>query len=452
MNLKNCIFRPLLAFMLVSLVFSCEQVHFPEAVSENTDAHQVFIETRTTGQEHPEYPIRVLAFRTSDGRLAGEQTLADADESLSMSLPEGTYNLFVFAGVHGYDFPEKIERTDQEVLLTDGFTQAGALMYGCSYVNLQEGDITVSIQMNYQVCELSCTLQDVPEDVQQVELTVSPVYKSLTLNGEFSDSGGSATIPAIPTDQAGVWQIPLTYLWGTAGSQTVLSVKMTGEESGIQIVSSTLKRAFEPSVPYSLSGSSREGVYITGELAFNGWEPSVEIPFYYGEDETGRTEVGEDEFSVDEFPAPKSVWNNYIVAGVTELDEQVAELLLISRVQWAQVSSASGADPEMATRVAATYTEGDLTDWRIPTKEEAEQLLVAYEDPFELAALNNAVVQVGGNTVLSGDYEIGGNKVRYLCDDAQQSFPFGADGNVFVVGDKRTYYLRLVRTVRVVKR
>lgn len=452
MNLKTCIFRPLLAFMFIPLVYSCEQVHFPAAVSENTDAHQVFIETRTTGQERPEYPIRILAFRASDGRLAGEQTLADTDESLSISLPEGTYNLFVFAGVQDYDFPEKIERADQEILLTDGFTQAGALMYGRSYVNLQEKDVTVSIQMNYPVCKLSCTLHDIPDDVDQVDLNVSPIYRSMILNGEYTSDEGSATIPATPTDQAGVWQIPETYLWGTTGSQTVLSVQMSGEKSGTQVVSSTLKRAFEPSFPYLLSGSFRDGVYITGELEFNGWQPPVEIPFYYGEDETGGAEVGEGDFVVDEFPVPKSVWNNYIVAGVTELDEQVAELLLISRVQWAQVSSASGADPEMAARIAATYTEGDLADWRIPTKEEAEQLRVAYEDPFELAALNNAVIQVNGNSVLCGDDKISGVNVRYLCDGAQRSFPFGSGGSVSIAGEKRTYHLRLVRTVQVVKR
>lgn len=452
MKMLNRMFCPLLAVCFIAIMYSCEQVQIPGSISGTKEVRQVFIETRMTGEDTPVYPIRVFAFRASDGRLAGEQTLADADEPLSIGLPEGAYNLFVIAGVNGYVLSEKIEKADQKITLENGFTQTGALMHGCSYVNLQEDDITVSIQMNYQVCELSCTLQDVPEDVQQVELTVSPVYKSLTLNGEFSDGGGSATIPASPTDQTGVWQIPSAYLWGTAGSQTVLSVKMTGKESGTQVVSSTLKRAFEPSVPYLLSGSSREGVYITGELEFNGWEPIVEIPFYYGEDETGGTEVGEDEFSVDEFPAPKSVWNNYIVAGVTELDEQVAELLLISRVQWAQVSSASGADPEMATRVAATYTEGDLTDWRIPTKEEAEQLLVAYEDPFELAALNNAVIQVNGNSVLCGDDEISGVNVRYLCDGAQRSFPFGSGGSVSIAGEKRTYHLRLVRTVRVVKR
>lgn len=452
MKMLNRMFCPLLAVCFIAIMYSCEQVQIPGSILGTKEVRQVFIETRMTGEDTPVYPIRVFAFRASDGRLAGEQTLADADEPLSIGLPEGAYNLFVIAGVNGYVLSEKIEKADQKITLENGFTQTGALMHGCSYVNLQEDDITVSIQMNYQVCELSCTLQDVPEDVQQVELTVSPVYKSLTLNGEFSDGGGSATIPASPTDQTGVWQIPSAYLWGTAGSQTVLSVKMTGKESGTQIVSSTLKRAFEPSVPYLLSGSSREGVYITGELEFNGWEPIVEIPFHYGEDEIGGTEVGEGEFLVDDLPAACSVWNNHVVAYVTEVDDNTADLLLISRLQWAKVSSATGTDPDQASSLAADYKEDDLDNWRMPSSEEAKQLHESYSDPYLLNDLNNAMVQVRGNTVLCADGTEDGVSIRYLCNDALSSFPFGTDGSVSAAGDKRTYRLLLVRTVRVVKR
>lgn len=451
MKPTNLLGKLMLAGCLSVSVLSCEQVQIPEMNTHLGEPLQVDIETRTTEGITVAYPVRVFAFRMQDGVLAGTQTLAHAGESLSIELPAGEYNLVVFSGSEGYTFPESPENIGQTVVLDSGYTQRNALMYGCSYVNLQEKDVQVSVQMYYKVCKLSCVLNDVPEDASRVELTVYPVFTAMGLDGELAGPG-KATIAAVPTDQEHVWEIPVTYLWGTDGTQTTLSVQMEGEVSGTKVVSSTLNQSFKPSVPYLLSGSYREGIGISGELEYHGWEPSVEIPFYYGEDMMSEPEAGTGIYEVEAIPEPKSVWNNHIVACVTSQTADRADLLLISRKQWKQVSSATGEDPEMAFRLANDYTEDDLSDWRIPTSEEAKQLLEAYSDPFDLAALNEVVAQAGGSIVLCADETEDGSSVRYLCHEAQSSFPFGTDGSVSTSGDKRTYRLILVHAVSVIKK
>lgn len=131
-----------------------------------------------------------------------------------------------------------------------------------------------------------------------------------------------------------------------------------------------------------------------------------------------------------------------------------ADLFLLSLEEWTGVNSALNADQAtQAVVIAGNYTEnGLISQWRIPTTAEANLLRNSYGASAGLSLINNEITQVGGTALTATGKDATGNTVRYLCNDAKSSFTLnGITNSTSGAGDTRTYYLRLVRTVHVIK-
>ena len=135
---------------------------------------------------------------------------------------------------------------------------------------------------------------------------------------------------------------------------------------------------------------------------------------------------------------------------------QEARILLLSKSEWSNLPSALNiTNPQVPLLIPATYCEGTLKDWRIPTAAEAKALKNTYTPSqssgpilggraFE--SLNALLTSVEAPNLQATDEK--GGTIRYLCEDATRSFSFVSGTSISAAGTKATnYHLRLIKTI-----
>lgn len=102
--------------------------------------------------------------------------------------------------------------------------------------------------------------------------------------------------------------------------------------------------------------------------------------------------------------------------------------------------------PNAASSVAEAYSEEGISEWSIPTKEEARSLKDAWSNS-EFDILNRTLATAGYDTLSEVDDK--GKNVRYLCEGARYTFTFSGTSGITAAGKTvTTYRLRLVKRVR----
>ena len=184
-----------------------------------------------------------------------------------------------------------------------------------------------------------------------------------------------------------------------------------------------------------------DGFVLQGDFVVSGWNEAEEVEFTFGSvssPEDGNDDEEEDNLNIDMAGVPEvgSIWNGTIVADIIESDDSGVDLLLMSLDEWdATVSEVEN--------VTFDYTVNGISDWRLPTHEEAATLRVRFS--------GDARVELNGR-ITEYDPELyglaNGEKERYLClkNGELYSFQFRAGTGTTVAGEKRSYYVRLVKS------
>lgn len=165
---------------------------------------------------------------------------------------------------------------------------------------------------------------------------------------------------------------------------------------------------------------------------------------------------------VTSIPAPCTLWQGHVVVLVETIppqddaaSETEARITFLSKSEWCNLPSALNAtNPSAALAIPATYSEGTLRDWRIPTAAEAKALKSAY--PLQSSgpilggsaseSLNALLTSIAAPTIQATDEK--GTTIRYLCEDATRSFSFASGTTISAAGTKTTTYrLRLIKTL-----
>lgn len=145
----------------------------------------------------------------------------------------------------------------------------------------------------------------------------------------------------------------------------------------------------------------------------------------------------------------------HVIALRTAIDDNTDQLLYISLYEWNNIPSANSANGSTkATELAASYVEGNITGWRIPTKLDWQQLRELYygykEDhmPYlcdTLQSLNTRIKSLGGTPLRAWQLKDNFPGYRYLCDDATYSYSLLENTNATKGGTTVKYNLRLVK-------
>lgn len=117
----------------------------------------------------------------------------------------------------------------------------------------------------------------------------------------------------------------------------------------------------------------------------------------------------------------------------------------ISVEEFRNVTSAYSTTPDAAAEYAATYTEGDLSGWHIPTAEEAEMLheALACTSPY-YQEKGTEVLPLLNRALAERDWR-GLYREWYLCDEGRQVFDFDISNSLKKAAKTTKYRLRLTR-------
>lgn len=426
--------------MTVLLFTACEKVDIAND-EDNTDiqissgkGYKVTVKTLTAvDAADVVYPITIKA-ADSNGKVVAQQTINSEEEQISLKLPNGKYAISATSGSTDY---------------SSGYSSK-PLLIGHSDVTINSGATNVTIVMSYAVAALTMTMKDVPAEVTEMKVTVSPLFDKVTEDGSYSGSQ-TATIPCNKTT-GGQWTTGRVYLLPGTSANTVLSVAVT-MPSGTEIYSITYPTPLKAAVPYTFSGTysgkAPSDFTITGSLQYAGWSSDVAGSFSFGPGGTNSftdnntPSSDNDVISVTALPEQGTLWNGHVIAYI----DDNGDALLLSLKEWSGLTSALyESDPDVARNLAKEYYEGNVSGWTIPTNDEA-RLLRSVWNNSTIDKLSSVATSAGGNAIELQDDN--GTNIRYLCEDAHYTFSFVTSSSITAAGKTvKTYHLRLVKHIK----
>lgn len=432
------------AVLTLAVATSCqtiadEDVTDPESPS-SAGRHKVNVVTRSaTASASIVYPITVSAI-SSTGDIVDRQQIESSADKLALSLPEGDYTLVATAG---------------ELSFPDGYSTRPT-MTGKTAVSVSGSAVSANIIMGYAVSRLDISLTGLPSAVTAATVTLAPLHEGLTEAAEYSGEG-QASIP-LSRGADGTWTTGTVYVMPSSKSETVMTVTISREGEAAAAYGIAYHEGLKAAVPYIFrgvfSGDEDNDIEITGSLSCADWDDVVEGEFSFGPSgsnsfggNTGGSSAA-DIIHVGAMPEAGAICGGHIVAMI----DDDGNALLMSTTEWDGLTSAyNETDPDVPARIAGSYQEDDMPEWRIPTGDEATSLMNRWGG--EQAAVLNTTLTAAGLTPLTLKEQSTGNNARYLCSDATQTFSFASGAKMAAAGRTvKTYRLRLVKSVRYVVR
>lgn len=439
--------KKLICLCTLCLIASCT-LPLLEEIDDNTNDTQRSVRVLTRSTSDISYPLTFYAFSMEDGTLVSSYTQPTEADELSLPLPVGNYFMVAVAGAKGYEIPStptlaSIITTPSNGKLTE------PLQMGSAAVQITQ-NTTVSITLYNQVAAIELSLYDIPTDATTVSTSFSLMSSGVSFDGKYS---GNATITVDLAKEDEMWTTPLFYILPNNGERLTLSITTT-TPSGIQTYGYTHSSPLKANTPYTLKGSFTDGFTVNGTISLAGWNKAETISFTFGGEDNGNDtpaipENPNEVYEVTTLPEVGSLWNGHFVVGALDIDDpDIIPMLLLSLSEWTGVTSATHEEtPDMAAEIAAAYTEGDLTGWRIPTRREVNKMCATLG--YITLEETNTFLSTNGIVPLStGTESETKNTIRYLCDDAAFSFTWDSEGSPSKAGSKRGYHLRLVNSVR----
>ena len=394
------------------------------------------VKARSVVGEDMVYPLSLYAF-SEEGDCVASLTVVDADESIRLSLPAGTYKIVSLAGYSDdYDIPEQPKLED--VIRMAGNAGAEApLMTGKADVTVGANrESRLEMTLSYAVTAIDLELSGVPLDVVSLSATISSFYSSMNMKGNYMDADYTLNLDC-SLNSGNQWKTLTKYMFPGSGAETTLSIVMK-LNNGEEVVHGYVWRgAPEAGKPYHLKGTYSDGFVLNGDFLISGWDEAEDVEFTFGTMFSPDDEEEDDsDMDVSELPEIGSIWNGTIVADIIDSDESGADVLLMSLDEWdATVSEVKDA--------AFDYTVNGISDWRLPTHEEAATLRNRFSGDSRVE-LNERIAEYDSELYGLAN----GEKERYLClkNGELYSFQFIAGTGTTVAGEKRSYYVRLVKS------
>ncbi len=397
------------------------------------------VKARSVVGEDMVYPLSLYAF-SEEGDCVASLTVVDADESIRLSLPAGTYKIVSLAGYSDdYDIPEQPKLED--VIRMAGNAGAEApLMTGKADVTVGANrESRLEMTLSYAVTAIDLELSGVPSDVVSLSATISSFYSSMNMKGNYMDADYTLNLDC-SLNSGNQWKTLTKYMFPGSGAETTLSIVMK-LNNGEEVVHGYVWRgAPEAGKPYHLKGTYSDGFVLNGDFLISGWDEAEDVEFTFGTVFSPDDEEEDDsDMDVSELPEIGSIWNGTIVADIIDSDESGADVLLMSLDEWdATVSEVKDA--------AFDYTVNGISDWRLPTHEEAATLRNRFSGDSRVE-LNERIAEYDSELYGLAN----GEKERYLClkNGELYSFQFIAGTGTTVAGEKRSYYVRLVSSYHI---
>lgn len=421
------------------MAFSCQQM--PEDEIYMPDAEEPLdVQVRSAEGIDIIYPISLYAY-SNDGKLVASQQIADEGDNMSLLLSEGVYQIVAVSGLSSaYQLSENPSLDDFIVMSGDEGAKT-PLMIGRADVNVnQNSNARVELMLTHVVAELNVTLKNVPNDVVGIQMTLSPLYSSLSMDGHYSGTSQKVKVNCALSSN-GVWEAGPVYIFPGSGQKSTFSICFKKKDGSEVTYGYTYKGVPEANKQFNVVGTyTADGVIVGGSFDVNEWEDAINVDFEFGGSEVPdvEDEEGSDEPVIDLTGVPEigTIWNDMIVVDMAETDDGKIDLLLMSLDEWDATTS-------QVDDVISGYSINGIAEWRLPDYEEAKLLRARFSGDNRLE-LNDLIAEYD-----EGLYGLDGEE-RYLClkEGAYYSFKFAGGTTISKAGEKRSYYVRLVKSYR----
>lgn len=395
------------------------------------------------------YPVNIYIFNGS-GTCTAVTTIGTEDTQMSLKLPEGSYTVYAIAGAdaENYELPTKENATKESVIkLREGKTHSD-LMTAQNTVNLaygEENTLTLSLSRKVMLLE-TVTINNVPQNVTAVSVTVSPLYENLLLNGNYNGENGLQTISLTKEGETGTWKSnSSTYLLEASEAATIkVALTTTG---GTKSYSYSSADELKANYKINIIGTyTNDGISLNGTIAGATWEGTKDITFSF--DESGSTtedkpETGDGEASGNAPEAGTLYKGAYVLK--SEKSGGSTTVTLMSTEYKDKLSFMKGDQTSMKTATDAAITElavDGIDGWRLPTLQETEYIR------NNITAINKGLSDNSQPALLTGQY------LHYFLTDEGNISTISLDDGRQVEEpspEKPTYILRAFTTVMFTK-
>lgn len=279
-------------FILASVtlsVFSCAKyvdVETPEEAQEQNS--KLTIKTRATDdtgeltddKSEVSYPVNVYVFDDKEECVA-LMSIASEQEVLSTELKAGKYEVYAIAGAdeNSYELPTLENATKESVITLKEGQEHKDLMVANDSADIAAGEdcnITLSLTRKVFLLE-SIKISNVPDDITDVNVTISPLYENLLLNGDYSGDNGTKTI-SLTKSEDGVWSDECnTYLLEAVGNATI-KISFGNESSEVKIFSNEYVDVLKANRKINIEGSYDKASF-TATIKGTSWEEYPDVTF-----------------------------------------------------------------------------------------------------------------------------------------------------------------------------
>ena len=429
----------MLRFLLMAIVscaiFSCQQIPVDDVELSTEDVKSLKVDVRSAGEAEIVYPLYLYAFN-GKGDLVASQILKTAEEEMSLSLAKGDYQVVALAGTSkDYQLPEN-PSLDAVITLVGSSGADKPLMMGRANVEITNASqSTARLTLSYVVAALNVKLKDVPSNVVAVQVSVSPLHSTLSMGGRYGGSSQKVKLECRKASED-IWSAETIYVFPGNGTETDFSIYFKTDDGKEVTYGHSFKGIPQANHLFNVTGTYAGGVIVGGNFDVTDWEGVIDVEFEFGADAV--PDDGEDEEDVNLTGVPKvgTIWNGTIVADIGEADNSGVDLLLMSLDEWEGLAS-------QVSEVVSGYSVNGISNWRLPSYEEIQVLKARFSDDNRLV-LNDLIADYDESL-----WGLDGEE-RYLCtkNGVHYTFKFVGGTSVTKAGEKKSYYVRLVKTYR----
>lgn len=456
--------------MTCCILSSCEKVDMLEDGEDGDQTNtsgvtrNVKLVAKAIDNTDVAYPLTIYAFDTEGNNVTSTVINSKDDASATLKLKKGRYHLTAVSLPSSYEPLSSVKDWNATFSMPKSGYATEPLMTGSADINVTSSDQIAHISLGYRQASLSVTINDVPSSVTSVDVTLSSAYTDMTLAADLSGKM-MVTVPCVKgaaSNNGATWSTGKFYILPSVNAQPSITISFSGGTTGDVSYSHTYNASLLAGTPYNFTatykgkaegggGSSDDDVTINTDISAGKWADEVKESFNFGPD-VNKTESPSDPESnvitVTTLPGSGDIWNGHVVGFVNEISETEREVVLISIKEWENISSAFSSNANQAKEIAAQYEENGLSGWIIPTRNDGMALNRLYSYDNNRALINSALETCGGTGLIQMS---GTSAVRYLCEDAEYTYSYKS-ATITKAGEKTTYYLRLVKYLKFVKK
>lgn len=217
----------------------------------------------------------------SSGACASILTSDASGAYASAKLPAGSYTLYALGGdgLSSLVLPTQAEATPSSVLTLAENQSLGDLLMTQSTVTLDDGESEdVSLALERKVLEMtSVTINQVPDDITGVQVSVGALYGQVQLNGEYVASSSAPCVITLTSQGSGTWVATPQLITFPSKSKPVITITFTADGAEPRSYSYSSDEELLANHKYNLEGTYTEplGVTINGTITAQAWDSSA---------------------------------------------------------------------------------------------------------------------------------------------------------------------------------